>query len=83
MHVRGQAFRVKGRDGLVVDQHILPPRLVFQFRDVGDQLPVVREKQPLRASAPGTSASRMNTSRAVFGSIAPKDTVRLATSVRP
>ena len=35
---------VKGEDFLLVHQHVLPPRLVFQRRDFSDQLAVVLEK---------------------------------------
>jgi len=51
--VRGQKFCVKGRDGLVVDQHVLPPRLVLELRDVGDEFPVVDQERPPRRQRAG------------------------------
>ena len=53
MNVCGQAFRVERRDRLVVDQDVLAPGLVFEFGDVGHQLPVVGKKRPLRGQRAG------------------------------
>jgi hypothetical protein len=83
MDVFGNALRVEGCQRLVVDEHILTPRLVLELGHVGDELAVVGQEPSLRCKSAGTSASRTNTSRASFGSMLPNDTRRRATSVKP
>ena len=44
VHMRRNARGVKRDERVVVDQHVLAPRLVLEFGDFGDQPPVVGEK---------------------------------------
>ena len=44
VHVGRQLLVVEGVDQLVVDQHVLPARLVLQLLDLGDLLLVVRQE---------------------------------------
>ncbi len=48
MHALGNALGVERRDRVVVDQHVLPPRLVLELRHFGHELPVVRKERALR-----------------------------------
>ncbi len=43
-----QPLVVEARDHGVVDQHVLPPRLVLERRDLGDEPAVVREERAAR-----------------------------------
>ena len=47
VHVGGHLLVVEGEDQLVVDQHVLPARLVLELLDLRDQLVVVREERQL------------------------------------
>ena len=47
-HVRRYLLVVESEDQFVVDQHVLPPRLVLEFLDLPDQPGVVRKKGQLR-----------------------------------
>ena len=40
------ALAVERGERLVVDQHVVPPRLVLELGDLGDEPPVVREERP-------------------------------------
>ena len=44
----GDALGIERGDRLVVDQDVLPPRLVLELGDLGDELPVVRGERALR-----------------------------------
>ena len=46
--LRRHPLGIERRDRLLVDQHVLPPRLVLEFRHLGDQPPVVLD-EPRRA----------------------------------
>jgi hypothetical protein len=48
----GHALEVERGDRLVADQHVLPPRLVLEQGDLGDELPVVREERAARGERP-------------------------------
>ena len=53
MDAFGDALRIERGDRVVVDQHVLPSRLVLELRHLGDELPVVRQERALRRERAG------------------------------
>jgi hypothetical protein len=58
-HLGRQLLVVEGVDQLVVDQHVLPARLVLQLLHLADQLAVVRQEGQPRLPLAGVFDQRL------------------------